>query len=129
MSSLRRHVDRSDPSRGDDQGDDGVPSSSLPGVWEEADHLDADDPGNRISDGDGYGAGDPAFDFFRQDAERRGYVGPTGFAQYLKEYGILSQSRLHRISRKEVTGIELDTGGLDETRITASDVTDADLTE
>lgn len=74
----------------------------------------------------GDGASDPAFDFFRQDAIRQGYVGPDGFAQYLKKYGILSDSKQRRIKEKEITGINLD-DEVEPSVIQRYEVTDSDL--
>ena len=108
MSALQQPVDRSDPARTGDEGRAAVPPTPMQVVPTEADHLSADDPGNGSADGGGDGAGDPAFDFFRQDAIRQGYVGPRGFAEYLRKYGIISDRRLSRISEVEITGLDLD---------------------
>ena len=126
MSALPQHVSRSDPARGENQGRPDLQAPPLSVLQPEADRVDSDDPVIGGDDGGGDGAGDPAFDFFRQDAIRQGFVGPAGFADYLKQYGILSESKQRRIKEKEVTGLDLDRD-VDASVIQRYEVQDSDL--
>lgn len=126
MSALRQSIPDSDAPRAGDEGRAAVPPTSLSVVQPETNRVGADDPVVGGDDGGGYGAGDPAFDFFRQDAIRQGFVGSAGFAEYLKQYGILSDSKQRRIKEREVTGLDLDRD-VEPSVIQRYEVTDSEL--
>lgn len=93
-------------------GGDAVPAPPLPDL-PAGEHIAPDDALDGGVYGDGDGAGDPAFAFFRSDwylrwSQRRGYAGPAGFAKYLKEAGIISPKRRRIVRDHEITGTDLD---------------------
>jgi hypothetical protein len=118
MSELRRDEARPRQQRSADSGGDHLPASSLSELSQDV-HHGTDGTGDGRADGGGDGAGDPAFAFFRSDfrdnwSQRPGYDGTDGFAKYLKQFGILSPSKQYRITEKEITGLDLDSGELDD---------------